>query len=145
MYAYVTLYAPHVCRSPQKLEDSIGSLELELWVVVIHLEGVEAQPKLSAGTVSTLRQLAISLAPKTYFKSQVSGVKNKNQTKTTYLNKVLVFFFPYLMEGFWYHQHWSGRKSTIRFPSFCLSVSAPPSVRATTRLSDGHKTAARLQ
>lgn len=48
--------------------------------------------------VSTLGQLAISLAPKTHVKSQVSGVKNKNQTKTTtYLNEVLV---SYLMEGF---------------------------------------------
>lgn len=51
-----------------------------------------------ARAVSTLGQLAISPAPKTHVKSQVSGVKNKNQTKTTtYLNEVLVF---YLMEGF---------------------------------------------
>lgn len=51
-----------------------------------------------ARAVSTLGQLAISPAPKTHVKSQVSGVKNKNQTKTTtYLNEVLV---SYLMEGF---------------------------------------------
>lgn len=65
MYAYVTLCAPHVCRSPQKLEEGVGSLELEFWVVVSHLEGVEAQPKLSPRAVSTLRQLAISPAPET--------------------------------------------------------------------------------
>ena len=58
---------------------------MELWVVVSHLEGVEAQPKLSAGAVSTLRQLAISLAPKTYFKSQVSGVKNKKTNQNNLL------------------------------------------------------------